>query len=280
MNDQILQNLVNSIKSTRLKYSSRLPNIKDAGAFIEQVLGCIFPHFSNSNYSTDNNMIFAELGAIEKTLLRLLNNDSIECPHPANRVCCDFMAALPEINRRLWLDVEAILDGDPAAKSTDEVILAYPGFLAISIYRVAHQFYKQGVPLLPRLLTEYAHQLTGIDIHPGALIGDHFFIDHGTGIVIGETTIIRDHVKIYQGVTLGALSVEKNLANKKRHPTIEENVVIYSNATILGGETVIGKNSVIGGNVWITNSVAPHSVMYHKGEVTLKNSKQEKQCES
>jgi len=150
-------------------------------------------------------------------------------------------------------------------------ISAYPGFLAIAFHRVAHEFYRLGVPIFPRILAEVAHQRTGVDIHPGATIGEAFCIDHGTGIVIGETTVIGDRVKIYQGVTLGALSVDKALSTSKRHPTIEDDVVIYSNATILGGATVVGHHSVIGGNVWLTSSVPPHSVVYHSSEVRVRN---------
>jgi serine O-acetyltransferase len=162
-------------------------------------------------------------------------------------------------------------EGDPAAQSVDEVIGTYPGLLAVSIHRIAHEFYLLGLPVFPRMLSEIAHQRTGIDIHPGASIGKSFCIDHGTGIVIGETARLGDHVKLYQGVTLGALSVDKSLASSKRHPTIEDHVVIYANATILGGETMIGHHSVIGGNVFITESVAPHSVVYHKAQVSLRN---------
>ena len=168
-------------------------------------------------------------------------------------------------------DAETILQFDPAAKSVEEVLVAYPGFYATAIYRLSHQLYKQGVKILPRLFTEYAHSKTGIDIHPGANIGNTFFIDHGTGIVIGETTIIGNNVKIYQGVTLGALNVSKEKARTKRHPTIEDNVIIYSGATILGGDTVIGHDSVIGGNVWLTYGVLPNSIIYHKSEVAIKD---------
>ncbi|NJM41052.1 MAG: serine acetyltransferase, partial [Anaerolineae bacterium] len=164
----------------------------------------------------------------------------------------------------LWLDAQAMYEGDPAAQSVDEVIGTYPGLLAVSIHRIAHEFYQLGLPIFPRMLSEIAHARTGIDIHPGATIGKSFCIDHGTGIVIGETAMLGDHVKLYQGVSLGALSVDKSLASSKRHPTIEDHVVIYANATILGGETVIGHHSVIGGNVFITKSVASHSVVYHK----------------
>ena len=169
------------------------------------------------------------------------------------------------------MDAKAICKGDPAAKSVDEVILAYPGFSAISIYRLAHELYKLNIPLLPRIFTEYAHQLSGVDIHPGAQIGKSFFIDHGTGIVIGETTKIGNNVKLYQGVTLGALSVNKDLAEIKRHPTIEDDVVIYSNAVILGGKTTIGKGSVIGGNVWLTRTVPANSQVFHRSEITFKD---------
>ena len=167
-------------------------------------------------------------------------------------------------------DAEALLAFDPAARSVDEVIVAYPGFYATAVYRLSHQLWEQGVEVLPRLFTEYSHSKTGIDIHPGARIGEAFCIDHGTGIVIGETTEIGNNVKIYQGVTLGALNVSKdNVA--KRHPTIEDSVTIYSGATILGGTTVIGKDSIIGGNVWLTYSVPSNSVVYHKSEVKVRD---------
>lgn len=182
-----------------------------------------------------------------------------------------FFQSFPRIYQSLENDAQSILNNDPAAQSLEEVMFSYPGFFAIAVYRFAHELYKSEIPLIPRIWTEFAHSKTGIDIHPGAKIGANFFIDHGTGIVIGETSIIGDDVKIYQGVTLGALSVTKDLQHLKRHPTIEHHVVIYANATILGGETVIGENSVIGGNVWITESVVPHSVVFHKGQVTVKN---------
>ena len=171
----------------------------------------------------------------------------------------------------LLKDAAAIMKFDPAAESIEEVLVAYPGFYATAVYRFSHELWKQGVKILPRVFAEYAHSKTGIDIHPGASIGQSFFIDHGTGIVIGETTVIGDNVKIYQGVTLGALSVNKDEARTKRHPTIEDSVIIYSGATILGGDTVIGHDSVIGGNVWLTNSVLPHSIVYHKSEISIRD---------
>jgi serine O-acetyltransferase len=186
-----------------------------------------------------------------------------ECAEKAQDITDDLLRALPGIRTRLHLDVHAALEGDPAAVSEAEVIVAYPGMAAVSTHRIVHFLYQREVPLLPRIMSEYIHHQTGIDIHPGATIGDSFFIDHGTGVVIGETTVIGDQVKIYQGVTLGALSVKKSLARKKRHPTIEDNVTIYAGATILGGDTVIGHNSVIGGNVWLIQSVPPFSRVYN-----------------
>ena len=182
-----------------------------------------------------------------------------------------FFQELPGIYNSLLKDAQAILDFDPAAQSIAEVVTAYPGFYTTVVYRLSHQLWKQGVKLLPRLFTEYAHSKTGIDIHPSAQIGHSFAIDHGTGIVVGETTIIGNNVKLYQGVTLGALNVAKSLASSKRHPTIEDEVVIYAGATILGGETVIGKGSIIGGNVWLTYSVPPNSVVYHQSEIRIKD---------
>jgi serine O-acetyltransferase len=182
-----------------------------------------------------------------------------------------FFDTLPSIYKMLLKDAEAILQSDPAARSLEEVLAAYPGFFATVIYRLSHQLWKQGISILPRLFSEYAHSKTGIDIHPGAQIGVAFAIDHGTGIVIGETSHIGDHVKLYQGVTLGALNVAKENASTKRHPTIEDNVIIYSGATILGGKTVIGNGSVIGGNVWLTYSVPANSVVYHKSEIRVKD---------
>ena len=179
----------------------------------------------------------------------------------AQRLSAEFIEMLPTFRARLIEDAHAALLGDPAASSIDEIILTYPGFRAIKIYRLANWLYAQNIPILPRIMTEYGHGLTGIDIHPGATIGHRFFIDHGTGVVVGESTVIGDDVKLYQGVTLGAHSVSRNLAGNKRHPTLEDGVVIYAGATVLGGETVIGQGSVVGGNVWLTHSVDPHSMV-------------------
>ena len=186
------------------------------------------------------------------------------CWDRAESITSELITQIPELRRRIRLDVDAAVAGDPAAQSREEVILAYPGVEAVLVYRIAHELFLRGIPLLPRMMTEFAHGRTGIDIHPGATIGDYFFIDHATGVVVGETTIIGDRVKVYQGVTIGAHSVKKEEANRKRHPTIEDDVTIYAGATILGGETVIGRGSVIGGNVWITASVPPGSRIFYK----------------
>jgi serine O-acetyltransferase len=196
------------------------------------------------------------------------NTSCVNCGERGQEIAIYFMKELTRLRTLLAKDVRAALEGDPAAKSYDEIIFGYPGLFAITVYRMAHQLYEQGVSLIPRIMTEYAHSLTGIDIHPGARIGESFFIDHGTGVVIGETTEIGNRVRIYQGVTLGALSLPKEtverLRNEKRHPTIEDDVIIYAGVTILGGESVIGARSVIGGNVWITESVPPDTKVFLK----------------
>lgn len=198
--------------------------------------------------------------------------DKCELCEESEKITLAFLKKIPHIREYIETDVQAAFDGDPAAFNKEEIIISYPGFYAIFINRIAHELYKLSVPLIPRMMTEYAHSKTGIDIHPGAEIGKYFFIDHGTGIVIGETTVIGDNVKVYQGVTLGALSTRggQKLKNKKRHPTIEDNVTIYSGASILGGETVVGKDVVVGGNAFITKSIKPGA------RVSIKN--QELSC--
>ncbi|MHA4895981.1 serine O-acetyltransferase EpsC [Pedobacter sp. PWIIR3] len=209
----------------------------------------------------------------QKELVRILNATKVceDCDNDA--IAEAFFAKLPELYRKMNTDISAILNGDPAAKSEFEVIRSYPGFLAIALYRIAHALLNADIPIIPRILTEHGHSVTGIDIHPAAKIGEHLFIDHGTGIVIGETAVIGNHVKLYQGVTLGALSVDKNKANTKRHPTIENHVIIYSGATILGGDTTIGESCVIGGNVWLTKSVPANSTVYHQSTVKVVETK-------
>jgi serine O-acetyltransferase len=208
-----------------------------------------------------------ELNAI---LVNLLTQDEF-LTDEANIIAKEFYESIIELFNLLIKDLNAILAFDPAAKSRNEVLLTYPGFFAITVHRIANYFWNKNSKVLSRFMAEYAHSKTGIDIHPGATIGERFFIDHGTGVVIGETSIIGNNVKIYQGVTLGALSVDKSDSNAKRHPTIEDNVIIYANATILGGNTIIGKNAVIGGNVWITNSIPQESLVFHKSEIIVKN---------
>jgi serine O-acetyltransferase len=242
-------------------------------AWIRNLLDTLLPQAAEQTYATAGEVRDAlDASAAElRALLRPLEDEIDD----AAAVAAAFFQSLPEIHRQLMIDATAIERGDPAAESVDEVILAYPGFLAIAVHRIAHRLSELGVPLLPRVISEWAHEKTGIDIHPGATLGHPVVIDHGTGIVIGETAVIGNNVKLYQGVTLGALSVAKSLASTKRHPTIENDVVIYANATILGGETVIGEGSMIGGNTWITSSVPPNSIVYQRSEVHVRQGRQD-----
>lgn len=207
-----------------------------------------------------------------------------QCRERGQKAAIRLMQRLPALRQILAADVRAAYNGDPAAKSYDEVIFCYPGLMAVMVHRLAHELYCQQVPLLPRIMSEYAHSVTGIDIHPGAVIGDSFFIDHGTGVVIGETTVIGNRVRLYQGVTLGALSLPphqvESLRAKKRHPTVEDDVIIYAGATILGGDTVIGARSVIGGNVWLTTSVPPDTRVFLKKPELIFQVKKEVQIKS
>ena len=258
--------LLEKLLTTRRKYSLPAHLRPTALQFGPQVLGVLFPHFSGTVVCSED--------AVEDDVLRVAESlghleRAIGTVHEVmpEKLVERFLGGLPEVLDTLEADARAILEGDPAARSYDEVVLTYPGFYAIAMYRVAHLLWTLGLPLLPRLLTEFAHEKTGIDIHPGATIGRRFCIDHGTGVVVGETTRIGDGVKLYQGVTLGALTVDKALADRKRHPTIEDEVVIYSGATILGGTTVVGHHSIVAGNAWLTQSVPPHSVVSRKSEV-------------
>ncbi|MGJ8547928.1 serine O-acetyltransferase EpsC [Winogradskyella wichelsiae] len=219
-------------------------------------------------YDCDTNAEEA-LKELEILFVKIRN---MACPKIKDMPCQrwdDFKNNIPDLYSSLKKDAEAIFNNDPASQSIEEIYLAYPGFFTIAIYRMARVFYKLNLPLIPRLMTEYAHSVTGIDIHPGATIGASFFIDHGTGVVIGETTEIHNNVKVYQGVTLGALTVKKQHQNTKRHPTIEQNVTIYANATILGGDTIIGESSVIGGNTWLTKSIPANSVVTHNYKIEI-----------
>ncbi|MFN4086266.1 MAG: serine O-acetyltransferase [Spirosomataceae bacterium] len=245
-----------------------VPPTKEIAGWGHEVIRLLFPQQGKSFFRTVHELE-GEWWRLADDLKQILRaTDQCRDCNIEEKVAKVF-AQIPDLYRLLQLDVQAILAGDPAAQSEFEVIRAYPGFFAISFYRLAHSLHQESIQLIPRILTEYAHSRTGIDIHPGAVIGPSFFIDHGTGVVIGETSHIGAGVKIYQGVTLGALSVRKSMANQKRHPTVEDDVVIYSGATILGGETVIGKGSIIGGNVWLTESVPSNSRVYHTPEVKV-----------
>jgi len=245
--------------------SPEIPSPEAVCDLINRLLKLLFPELADRSFSNIKEFEH-EFQDFRITLYRLLNIAFADDSDRAETVNQDFVDRLPLIHAMLLKDAEAICQGDPAAVSVTEVIRTYPGFYAIAIYRLAHGLYQLEVPLIPRILTEFAHSQTGIDIHPAARIGQSFCIDHGNGVVIGETVEIGHHVKLYQGVTLGALSIRKEMAQTKRHPTIEDHVVIYAGATILGGETIIGHHSVIGGSVWITKSVEPHSKIYYRAE--------------
>lgn len=250
-----------------------IPNRKEIVKVIKDLQSLLFPNYFKHSEGSENVLSQTEL------LLNIYNRliEQIKGAYAFNgtpmektpeELCNAFIERLPKIKQLLIKDIEAIYEGDPAAKCHEEVLICYPGFYAISIFRLAHELYTLKVPLIPRVMTEYAHEKTGIDIHAGATVGEYFFIDHGTGIVIGETTTIGNHVKIYQGVTLGAKSFELDengapVKDIKRHPDIGNNVVIYANATILGGNTKIGDNCVIGGNTWLTHSVEEGSTIYY-----------------
>lgn len=231
---------------------------------VEKLYQLMFP----ISTKTDIELIQAKLTLVGDCLLR--NISKITSKKFAHDVMEKFFTDFPAIQLRLAEDAYCYLENDPAAKSIEEVILTYPGFFALCIHRIAHKLHELEVPLIPRLFSEYAHAKVGIDIHPGAKIGKNLFLDHATGIVIGETAVVGNNVKIYQGVTLGALYLEKKLSSIKRHPTVEDNVVIYAGATILGGDTVIGRFSTIGGGAWLTKSVIPFSLVYNKVDVKIK----------
>ena len=247
-----------------------LPDRKVITGIISDVQAFMFPAFSSGACVSERMLLEKirwELAHQIRRAMRFAGDSDLD----PDRVADDFLAAIPGIYSLLLKDIEALYEGDPAATSREEVIVAYPGFFAIVVYRIAHVLYEMRVPIIPRIMTEFVHQKTGIDIHAGAKIGEYFFIDHGTGIVIGETTVIGDHVKLYQGVTLGAKSFEVDADGNpvkgiKRHPNIGSHVVIYANATILGGSTTVGDHCVIGGNVWLTHSVEPGQTVYYRAE--------------
>ena len=281
-----------TIPTTRNIGESPLPNKSVTIEILEGLRGILFPGYYGTSGLCWENVQYFIGSKIDELFIKLSTEVSksikheckeeghvcIKCQDRAEQCAVHFFETIPELRELLADDIQAAYDGDPAAKSLDEIIFSYPGILAITTYRIAHEIHRQGIPLIPRIMTEYAHGITGIDIHPGAVVGRNFFIDHGTGVVIGETCEIGDRVKIYQGVTLGALSFPKDssgelVRGRKRHPTIENDVTIYAGATILGGETVVGKGSVVGGNVWLVESVPPGmKVTIEKPELQYKTS--------
>ena len=250
-----------------------LKSIVFPGYFSTDTSATIFPEYYVGHRLND---IYDRLKNQIEIALLYHGEEPEEAAARADRTTCGFFEQLPEIQRLLLTDVQAGFDGDPAAKSKEEIIFSYPGLFAIYVYRLAHVLYKEEIPFIPRVMSEYAHGRTGIDINPGATIGEYFFIDHGTGVVVGETTEIGNNVKLYQGVTLGALSTRmgQQLANVKRHPTIRDNVTIYSNSTVLGGETIVGENTIIGGNTFITESIPANTKVSAKSpELVIKKPK-------
>jgi serine O-acetyltransferase len=254
---------INLIRSKLSRYD--FPSKTGVAEFSQSMAVHLFPIIRGGGYHPSRG------SKLRNRLIRLLEPLKIRLTDKPEAIADTFFKAIPSIKKQLDEDAAFIALNDPAASDIDEVIMAYPGFFAILVYRLAHCLSGLGVPLVPRVMTEHAHSITGIDIHPKAKIGSEFFIDHGTGIVIGETSIIGNRVKLYQGVTIGALSVNKTMAATKRHPTIEDDVIIYAGSTILGGETIIGHDSVIGGNVWLTESVPPFSLVYHQNQTTVKD---------
>ncbi|MFZ5939335.1 MAG: serine O-acetyltransferase EpsC [Bacteroidota bacterium] len=257
-------------------YCMEVPSMVGTHEFVDALIATLFP--IKTNYRISREEIEAGLENCSLRLKDLLYSIRVSLRESPEDLGRQFFEKLPETYRVLLSDAEAIARYDPAASCVEEIILCYPGFYCIAVYRLAHLLYEMKVPVLPRVMMEYVHSKTGIDIHPGAKIGTPFFIDHGTGIVIGETAEIGNGVRIYQGVTIGALSVEKSLANTKRHPTIGDNVVIYAGSTILGGKTVIGHDTVVGGNTWITESILPHSVVFRQHRVIVKDSRDLKEA--
>lgn len=252
-------------RSAIINVLKELRTIMFPGYFGTDKLDCtLAPYFIGQKLTSVFEILSTQ---IERALSYTNNESNDEITNGAENITVEFLKELSKIQRILVTDIEAAYEGDPAAGSKEQIIFSYPGLYAIFVYRMAHELYRRNVPFIPRIMTEYAHSRTGIDINAGAVIGKYFFIDHGTGVVIGETTIIGDNVKLYQGVTIGALSTKggQSMAGVKRHPTIEDNVTIYSGASILGGKTVIGHDSVIGGNAFITKSVAPNT------KISIKN---------
>ncbi|MFI3266381.1 MAG: serine acetyltransferase [Rikenellaceae bacterium] len=253
------------------KWFCEVPSQAEARRFLDDLLNLLFPIREKRHLSKQEIIWRWEKSQADfLNLITPLCQDKEQCP---NQKAKAVYSEIPLLYTRLLKNADMYFKCDPASYCREEVILCYPGFYAISVYRIANLIFRQGVPILPRILSEYAHAQTGIDIHPGANIGPDFYIDHGTGVVIGETTIIGRNVKVYQGVTLGATFVDGNLKGEQRHPIIEDNVIIYAGSTILGGDTVIGHDTVVGGNVWLTESVPANSRVYHRPEIVIKGDK-------
>lgn len=259
------------LNSINQSYCSEVPSMVDTHIFVDDLIQLLFPIRINKNISLQE--IEIKLERMQLRLKELLIPLQKVLKKEPSVISSDFFSKVPEVYKVLLDDADTFYKSDPAASCVEEIIVSYPGFYSLCTHRLASLLYNLNVPVLPRVMAEFVHGKTGIDIHPGAKIGKNFFMDHGTGIVIGETAVIGDNVKIYQGVTLGAIYVEKNLQNTKRHPTVESNVIIYAGSTILGGNTTIGHDTIIGGNVWLTQSVAPNSVVYGQQKITIRDSK-------
>lgn len=270
-----MKDFAEHLSEVNTKNCMEVPSMVKTHEFVDTIINVLFPIKNNCILNPDEISIELDRCSIKLRELLYSIKDSID--GSPQQVAEKFFEKVPAVFDDLMNDAEAMTKSDPAAFCIEEIILCYPGFYCISVYRMAHILYELKVPVLPRVMMEYAHSKTGIDIHPGASIGTPFFIDHGTGVVIGETALIGKNVKLYQGVTLGALSVDKSMANTKRHPTIEDGVVIYAGSTILGGKTVIGHDTIIGGNTWITESVLPYSVVYRQHRVVVRDSKDYKE---
>jgi len=265
-----IEKFVNQLYINNLSFTHTLPSLDKAGMFADGMFKLLFPLGSNSDIPMEQ-QIEVDARRMQFLLKELLLPLHGQIKTEIDQIVDGFFEQLPDVFQELLKDAQVILQYDPAAYSVEEVVAAYPGFYAICIYRMSHILYQMEVPVLPRMISEHAHSRTAIDINPGATIGPQFFIDHGTGVVIGETCIIGKNVKLYQGVTLGALNVSKELAQKKRHPTIEDNVIVYSGTTILGGNTIVGHDSIVGGNVWLTRSVDPYSLIYNRSETKIRS---------
>ena len=311
--DNVASEIVDSLKFPKTEHAAPIPEFDSLVEMINRLKAIAYPGFRSNESSRDHvkDDLRKQLDEAHQILTRQIaiaiarhceacedmqSSDCEEAGIPifekprdllshSQSIAAEYISRLPRIRNSLLTDVKAAYIGDPACKNFDEVILCYPGLNAVTVYRLAHELYELNVPFLPRMMSEWVHGETGIDIHPGATIGDHFFIDHGTGVVIGETCIIGEHVKIYQGVTLGALSFPQDemgqlIRDSKRHPTIEDNVVIYANATVLGGKTVVGRDSVVGSSVWLTHSVDPSTtVIMEKPKLRLRNQQEPSELE-